>query len=371
MDKLGNPRWIEAGFRPDLIDKKLSVWLDHFRWVSALMVAASHTRNLLMPDAHPSLLWPEKILYFFTLFATEAVVIFFVLSGLLVGGTIVRRTRANTFVLSDYFIDRAARLYIVLLPALLLSLALQWAGQSLRCLHPDSFGRILGNLVFLQNFRIAPPLFNNTPLWTLSSDAFFYLLAPLLLIAFSRRSPIACAACGVLIAASLATYVADRSWTGFGLLLWFAGLIPWFLRLRIRAPVMALPVLAILMLTRFHLIGGRISEVILALAFALLLASDFSAARTPFAKSAAVFAGFSYSLYAIHMPIAQAIVLHTGFQGLPSGRASTYLAYAATLVSMVALGWTFGRLFEARTGFLRRTMHGFIDGSSRPSRVRT
>ena len=89
---------IGLGYRPDLLNSNMSRWLDHFRWLSALMVAASHLRNMVMPDAGQ--LGPlAAVFYFFTLFAEQAVVVLFVLSGLLVGGVIVRGAREGSFTL--------------------------------------------------------------------------------------------------------------------------------------------------------------------------------------------------------------------------------------------------------------------------------
>lgn len=50
MSRTADPL-IKLGYRSDLLNANMSRWLDHFRWLSALMVAASHLRNMLMPDA--------------------------------------------------------------------------------------------------------------------------------------------------------------------------------------------------------------------------------------------------------------------------------------------------------------------------------
>lgn len=349
---------IEWGFRPDLLAGHLPGWLDHFRWLAAMLVTASHTRNALMADAAAGLNPAEQAFYFITLFATQSVVVFFVLSGLLVGGTILRRQRAGSFDAGDYAIDRASRLYVVLVPAVLFSWAMQWAGQTVTCPAPDRAATVLGNLAFLQNFRVVEPLCNNTPLWSLSSEGFFYLLAPLLVIAAARRSPLACGLCAVLILASLLSFVPDRRWTGFGLLLWCAGLLPWFLRLRVSPWLAAVPLVAVLLLGRLHVFDGVASEAVLAGLFALFLCSDLAAKPAPWPRLAAGLAAFSYSLYLVHMPIAQAVARWTGFQGLAGGEARSYLIYAAVLAAMVAAGWLFGRLFEARTAAVRRWLRG-------------
>ena len=84
-------RAIRFGYRPDLLDSELAGWLDHIRWIAALAVAAGHLRTLIFPDADDiamSLLVAP--FYFLTLYGNQAVVIFFALSGLLVGGSVIR-----------------------------------------------------------------------------------------------------------------------------------------------------------------------------------------------------------------------------------------------------------------------------------------
>jgi peptidoglycan/LPS O-acetylase OafA/YrhL len=47
----------------------------------------------------------------------EAVLLFFVLSGFLVGGRIIRRAKSRTFSLKDYSVDRCSRILLPLIPA--------------------------------------------------------------------------------------------------------------------------------------------------------------------------------------------------------------------------------------------------------------
>ena len=60
---------------------------------------------------------------FFTGFAHQAVVVFFLLSGWLVGGTLLNKYRDKHSFIS-YGIDRITRLWIVLIPAFVLTLLL-------------------------------------------------------------------------------------------------------------------------------------------------------------------------------------------------------------------------------------------------------
>jgi len=101
----------------------------------------------------------------------EPVVVFFVLSGFLVGGKVLERLVHGTFCPASYALDRFSRIYIPLLPAFAFTAIVAWALG-----HPPGLGELLGNLLSLQN--IACRNFGgNSPLWSLSYEVWFYVLA--------------------------------------------------------------------------------------------------------------------------------------------------------------------------------------------------
>ena len=60
-----------------------SNWLNFLRWFSALLVVAGHLRSIIFvkwQDVAHKTIWAE-ILYFFTRFGHEAVVVFFVITN--------------------------------------------------------------------------------------------------------------------------------------------------------------------------------------------------------------------------------------------------------------------------------------------------
>jgi peptidoglycan/LPS O-acetylase OafA/YrhL len=59
----------------------------------------------------------------------EAVMVFFVLSGFLVGGSVLKLMSRDLWSWNNYLIKRLTRLWIVLIPALLLGLALDLGGS--------------------------------------------------------------------------------------------------------------------------------------------------------------------------------------------------------------------------------------------------
>ena len=97
------------------------VWLDLARGFSALLVCAGHLRNVALVDygelPDPGLF--VKFLYLLTGLGHQAVMVFFVLSGFLVGGSVLKA--GSKFSVPTYAISRLTRLWIVLLPALILT----------------------------------------------------------------------------------------------------------------------------------------------------------------------------------------------------------------------------------------------------------
>ena len=102
--------------------------LDLVRGLAALEVMLSHLRGGnwvefgALPPSQQTI--AVKIFFFGTRLGHEAVMIFFVLSGFLVGGNLVSRIRQGRFKISDYAIDRGTRISIPLVAACVLTLVI-------------------------------------------------------------------------------------------------------------------------------------------------------------------------------------------------------------------------------------------------------
>src|SRR5260221_12686217 len=90
--------------------------LDLARAAAAGLVVLMHAR-VAIGDAEGVL---GNIVYAAADCGTQAVFWFFVISGYLVGGSVISGIAENRFSFRSYFISRFSRLYIVLLPASLL-----------------------------------------------------------------------------------------------------------------------------------------------------------------------------------------------------------------------------------------------------------
>lgn len=184
------------------LSKASSVHLDALRGLAALSVFCAHSGQMF-----PCLETPHGILstFFACIFvlAHEWVMVFFVLSGYFVGGSVLRARRENRWQWKDYLIRRLTRLYLVLLPALFLGGFMDrlgiyfwghgaaypgtsWFHFAATDIRPNlTFPVVLANLFFQQHLRI-PLLGSNGPLWSLSNEFWYYLLFPALLALFHR-----------------------------------------------------------------------------------------------------------------------------------------------------------------------------------------
>ncbi len=167
-------------------------------------MVAEHARSLVFVDygdlQAPGLL--AKAFYFLTGFGHEAVMVFFVISGFLVGGKVWSLYQEGRFEWRRYLVDRVSRLYAVLFVALLLGAILDWVGYLyfnkyglyshgyqgaiavFRTAPIDQMGweYFLVNGLFLQTI-LGPTYGSNGPLWSLAYEWWYYILFPLVLAA--------------------------------------------------------------------------------------------------------------------------------------------------------------------------------------------
>lgn len=360
-----NKKFIEFGYRTDLFKGGLRTTLDHIRWIAALAVTASHLRVATFPDASAKLglSLAAKIFYFATLFGNQAVIVFFVASGLLVGGSLLKLISAKNPFRGRYVIDRASRLYVVLIPATIFTVVFAFCGLTTTCNNTDSWSTISLNILLLQNI-IAEPLCNNHPLWSLSSEAFFYAAAPIVLLALRDKTP-ALLAClvGVII-------VCVISWKGnvyspaFGFVIWTLGVLPWFIKINIQRYYAIMPFIVILLMKRVGFIDEHMaSHFAIGICFVAFLSSNHGSLReTKMAKLGSTLAGFSYSLYLIHMPLLQAMASYMHGRLNPSSTYA-YVIFGAELSVIVLVSWCFGFFFERRTDSFRLALKSIFTRS--------
>lgn len=152
---------------------KFSAYLDIVRFTAALTVFLGHAAGKN---------WTGSFLWQLGSYGDTCVVVFFVLSGFVIG--YVCDTKETTW--QVYAVNRGARLYSVVLPALVLTFVIDYAGiriaPELYLGQPWYAGdmpllRYLASLLMLQEFwgiSLVPGI--NAPFWSLSFEALYYVV---------------------------------------------------------------------------------------------------------------------------------------------------------------------------------------------------
>ena len=212
---------------PAVRNSATSHHLDFIRGLAAFAVLAYHIRYRFFVDYQDVELQTllSKAFYFVTAFGHDAVMVFFVLSGFLISSTVIRDHKLRKWSWRKYSADRLTRLYVVLILGLILTLAWDQAGLSFFGTNPIYTGNaaewrndyfdvpsrlnaetFLGNTLFVQTILVQP-LGSNDPLWSLAYEFWYYLLFPVLFIAFGRSTRTTTRLGLILIASAIMLFV--------------------------------------------------------------------------------------------------------------------------------------------------------------------
>ena len=359
--------------------------LSHLRWLAAFIVVCSHvTESILNIGAvGPSTPYLNTQLDMrpvlgFTGYAQSAVVVFFVLSGFLVGGKLLGLLKTDA-IEQDwrvFLVDRFSRIFVVLIPCLLLTAivlagllslvpdahfvqGVDWALGRVQPLQTDvSLQRWAASAVML-NELLAPTLDTNSPLWSLSYEWSYYIIG-LALVLLVRRVPstpaIVAIGYGVVL---LGLSLVNQPNVLFESLSWIAGVAARVafnhrvLRGRLlQVAGVGAVVVAVVLTHRYSL-----PSPCLGLAVAFLVAHPGWRTMHFGAGIGEWLANFSYSLYCVHFPLLlgiMGIMVATGslphrLEATPSNMAIT----AAIVVLLAALAWLFAGLTERHTAKVR------------------
>lgn len=111
------------------------------------------------------------VLFALTRAGTEWVLVFFVLSGFLVGGRMIERLKRGSFNMGDYIVDRISRIWVPLIPAIICSgFVAFWTGKTY------SWTGLLGKFTGLQGI-LCHNFAETNPLWSLAYEIWFYFIA--------------------------------------------------------------------------------------------------------------------------------------------------------------------------------------------------
>lgn len=398
-------------------DTDASVHLDAIRGIAAVWVLVGHARFLFIKTSFTNLLVGKsgsaaipafqkgeptltKHLRFSQLFeggpilTRMAVIAFFVLSGYLVGGSVLRAMRKGSFSWKGYLVQRLTRLWIVLIPALLLGAVFDASGVYL--LHsPLRMYRILelaqtslfslkvflANLFFLQGI-VTPCFGSNGALWSLAYEFWYYIFFPLLLIALwaSNRTRVRVGA-GLL----LSLLVVLCGWEiGAYFLIWLMGVgvaclplqIPPSLRKILTCATGLALFLAMFLELKFPMPikGFFAADFVIGIAFSLFLWTVLHAqgngVHRLYRAAAHTLSGMSYTLYLLHTPMLffiSALLFPTGelWKLSPVSLVKLFIV----LIVVFAASWLVYSCFERNTARVRKWLMLRVEVPAQLSRV--
>jgi peptidoglycan/LPS O-acetylase OafA/YrhL len=368
-----------------------SVLLDIVRGLAAVLVLLGHWRNFFfvdypqLPSAHRAF---YAVPYVLTSGGHQAVIIFFVLSGYLISGSVFRMFRQDAWSWRTYLLHRLVRLWIVLIPGL--ALAALWDFIGLHLHRPTAVAMYagasgdsimtnvrstfhlstwLGNLFFLQQ-TFVPVFGSDAPLWSLANEFWYYILFPCALLALRRQTPlwqrVLCALLFIAIAFRLEPYIV------YLFPVWLLGTLMAILpppRLthgwRVGATLAYIPIVFLFAKFPFFyplsvdLLFGLITFGYL---YVLLSARERAHEQLRSTRLWRTLARFSYTLYVAHAPLlflAAALTLGA-VRWIPD---VAHVALAACfLVLAVAYSFLLASLTEFRTDKLRKAIERRLPG---------
>ena len=364
-----------------------SAHLDLLRGTAAIIVMLGHLRfhfedlgrephgRLFLEAQEKLTVIPHPINYMNP--AHQAVILFFVLSGALVGGSVLRDQKRRKFSWISYCTKRLSRLLTVLIPALIIGGFLDAVSRHILASAPVSrFGRLsevqfnpglkvfFGNLFFLQQLdRTGIPTFgSNAPLWSLSFEFWFYVLFPLLIAAiFAKliRSRI------LFMLLFLITAVFLWKSVVLGLLLWSFGALVTLLPLAIPQRAQRLAVAAAfaqygctaLYLWKRPFWNTSLNDYLLAFSVSILVYVILHRrevhSRTIYAYVTERIAQMSFTVYMFHFPLVTLIVLFFALHYPGIMRQQHGVAYFGIAGLAYLICYLFYLMFERNTDRVR------------------
>lgn len=349
----------------------LSLYLDALRFGAAFTVFLSHYATGRISGG---------MFWYLADYGRTAVLVFFVLSGYVIAWV----TEARERTIEDYALSRVARLYSVIIPAFIVTAALDYLGQAIdpRLYGPEwghsmahpAVGYALSFVFLGESWNLSALPGFNVPFWSLNYEAWYYVLFA---VAWFLRGWRRTAAMG------LAALLAGPKIL-FLLPVWLMGVAAWRYRAalpkRLGGPLVALSLAGF---TAIEALGGQplfwhpithwlppgysaydyILGSIVALFIVGLANLQLPMPGARLQRAVRGLAGTSFGLYLLHYPLLNFFA--TVIPGPPDG------AMHRVLVFGLALGGALGlaRVIEPRKGTLKRAMRATLEAviGKRPS----
>ncbi len=373
--------------------------LDFVRGVSALLVLGHHLKNFQFNDLsnNPNLF--DRVFNFFTGLGTEAVMIFFVLSGFLVGGSVIECIQRDRWSWADYTRNRLTRLWIVLIPALFLTLF--WDSfNELKNGHEIFIGRFhsffeydqsqdrysaslktfLGNIFFLYP-TFCSTYGTNVPLWSLNYEFWYYILFPVFCLSLfnnkNKKNRIFYAGTIITLLLFLPKNIIHRGivWL-MGVLVYWGMKNKFFVQLTGNFIFFSFALssfFAILVIGHLELLKGTIGKIfqpelytqygLIGITFAgtLPFLSTHQLNDYWYKKTAHWLSEISYTLYLTHFPLLTFIFFTFMSPAISQPSLRNYLNFFALIALVLIYSLTLWYLFERRTFEVREYLNRKIN----------
>ena len=260
------------------------------RIFTAVVVVIGHYRSILLPPLalvkDPSL--PLKVFYLLSGYGHQAVLLFFLISGYLIGGRYLK----NDYKIASEIKKRVVRIYPVFILSIMLSILLENTGMSLKDLVIlfSGFGEIFG-------IRLE----NNLPLWSLSYEIIYYIL-----FAYLFHSKNSSRLLGLLLVFILVIFAPKIILYS---VFWLLGAFLSFERVKLylstnKRIIIALGIVAFVLVRFYRGDVGYINyslNVLIVIMFAAILSEKL--VKSDIGLPLAYLGRFSYPLYALHFPL--------------------------------------------------------------------
>ncbi len=310
-------------YRP--IPHVVSPQIDSLRGLSAIVVLLAHANQVFISPSY------HGLYAIFGVIAQSAVMVFFVLSGFLIGKSLTRNASSeNGFNLVRYATDRANRIFPPLVFSIIVVLILYFAAPYTFSTGTNSFidasqfmarqgfnvdaTSIVGSLFFLNGF-LTENISVNGPLWSLSFEVWYYIAAGAIFFYRGPKRVIVFAAIMCLLGALNKLFI-------FYSVVWFSGLAVCILDNNkifykklsiIICAAFGLPAIALAAYYTYSFIGNTSpnqTDIKLIFVFNFLFGISASAALHMLVNGLIKIkpilprtSAFSYTLYVIHFPI--------------------------------------------------------------------
>lgn len=291
------------------MNDKTSAYLDLARVTAAFAVLAHHL-SILNNDAFE---WLQN-------FGHAGVIAFFIISGYVIG--YVSYEKESSY--RSYMLNRMARIYSVMIAAWILTFLLDSIGSWLSpatytgYIADDMFPlRVIAHITFLHEaWFVSVQWLSNQPLWSLSYEFQFYILYGLIFFLRGRRRIVFVSLVSLLVGPAILIYG----------LIWYAGVFIYkkhqkYTDLQTRSSYTTLFAITLMLVLAFPYWKDHIhldfyihkklnpSHIMQDMVFACLISANiYFYQRSQWNFSAGTrlirfFAGFSFSLYALHFPL--------------------------------------------------------------------